>query len=106
MKGKNMFTTIKAALSKLSGKDSALPDFTGKFRVGRGSGGFAFHVIEGNDWRGLCGTSVIERKSEITPAELENRIPKQHETFYYCSECVTAFTGISVEEQRSLRKGK
>lgn len=106
-----MLRFIKALISKLSMKrnpvkqDPVELDFTGKFRVGRGMGGFAFHVIEGNAWEGLCGTAVVERKSEITPDELREHMPRQHEGFYYCSKCTTAFTGLEVEEQRTLRNG-
>ncbi len=82
---------------------STVVDFTGKFRVGRGSGGFAFHVIEGNEWKALCGTAVVERKSEITADRLVEQMPSQHEGFFYCSVCTTAFTGLSREDQQALR---
>lgn len=100
-----MANLFKSLTEKFFSKKVSLDpnDFTGKFRVGRGSGGFAFHVIEGNEWDSLCGISVVERKSEITPDQLAENLPSQHRGFNYCSKCTTEFTGISAEEQREIR---
>lgn len=74
-------------------KKTTAPDpkpFVG-FRRGRGSGGHAFHIINGENWEALCGVAVVERRSTITKEEIQNREAVEHQGFYYCSDCVNLF---------------
>jgi hypothetical protein len=94
---------MKRSINSYKGKDEMLKIFAKKatvapeilpfvgFRRGRGTAGFAFHIINGEMWTGLCGVDVIERKSEVTIDSIRAALPADHQGSYHCPDCVGVF---------------
>ena len=83
---------------------AALPDAT--VIEGRGAYGAAFHlgVKDDSDWLARCGTELVEKKSVQTVDGVVASLPMQHDGWFWCSKCVSDFTGLSPEEIRAARK--
>lgn len=56
----------------------------------------------GADTNALCGRKVAWDLRTVTAEDVVEALPRQHESFRYCTGCVEQLTGIALEEQKKL----
>jgi hypothetical protein len=69
--------------------------------------GLASHLgLEDGNWVTLCGRDFIKPGHAVTIADIAEQIHQQHSNFFFCGDCVYAFTGIPAVKVRSYRDSK
>lgn len=67
----------------------------------RSWGGYAFHIRDVRDESGLalCLYDPLDDASVLTPERFALSMENQHENFFYCRECVIAYTEATADER-------
>jgi hypothetical protein len=60
-----------------------------------GAYGFVTHLMVCDDqWKALCGANMVKSGHEVNVDEIIRSIPRQHNSFFFCADCVNRYTGV------------